>query len=604
MKIRRKPFLLSVLLILTALPLFTDTLYKAHEGVLDLREYSPDSGSPVALDGEWEYYPQKLSDPAVIDNTPSSDFLSLPGELHGYNGTATFRLKILLPVLKDPAHADYGIKISYFGAAMKVWIDGRPAAETGSFSPFVPRYLPREVFFTPGAEETEIIIQTANFHHRRLRLSRIFFGSSELIQKITQRAIIKNAILTGSLLLLSFFHFLLYLSYHRDKAFLYFSIIALITALREGIVNERILVRLWPSMPGELMMKIGYAPVFLLLPLILHYVWATARQSAPKPSLLAAKLLMAASLILLIFFPLKVYDWFFQYALIPIAVYALYSLRLIFSSRMFESPFGAHLLVLGGLVVLFAATNDYLREISILHTPALLSTAILFFLLLQAFFLSWRLERSQTETMQLALEVKNLNATLETSIMERTRELEQVNRRLEKLSRIDPLTEIPNRRYFDEVFLGEWRRSEREDRPLSVIMIDVDFFKPYNDNYGHPAGDDCLKTLADAIQVNLKRGEDFVARYGGEEFIVLLPGHPLESAEKVAEKIRTQVEGLGIIHDYSEAGEVVTISLGVAEKPLDRPLERKELIKWADQALYDSKRLGRNRTSVALEPAT
>jgi diguanylate cyclase (GGDEF)-like protein len=357
-------------------------------------------------------------------------------------------------------------------------------------------------------------------------------------------------------------------------------------------------------MPGELMMKIGYAPVFLLLPLILHYVWATARQSAPKPSLLAAKLLMAASLILLIFFPLKVYDWFFQYALIPIAVYALYSLRLIFSSRMFESPFGAHLLVLGGLVVLFAATNDYLREISILHTPALLSTAILFFLLLQAFFLSWRLERSQTETMQLALEVKNLNATLETSIMERTRELEQVNRRLEKLSRIDPLTEIPNRRYFDEVFLGEWRRSEREDRPLSVIMIDVDFFKPYNDNYGHPAGDDCLKTLADAIQVNLKRGEDFVARYGGEEFIVLLPGHPLESAEKVAEKIRTQVEGLGIIHDYSEAGEVVTISLGVAEKPLDRPLERKELIKWADQALYDSKRLGRNRTSVALEPAT
>jgi diguanylate cyclase (GGDEF)-like protein len=604
MKIRRKPFLLSVLLILTALPLFTDTLYKAHEGVLDLREYSPDSGSPVALDGEWEYYPQKLSDPAVIDNTPSSDFLSLPGELHGYNGTATFRLKILLPVLKDPAHADYGIKISYFGAAMKVWIDGRPVAETGSFSPFVPRYLPREVFFTPGAEETEIIIQTANFHHRRLRLSRIFFGSSELIQKITQRAIIKNAILTGSLLLLSFFHFLLYLSYHRDKAFLYFSIIALITALREGIVNERILVRLWPSMPGELMMKIGYAPVFLLLPLILHYVWATARQSAPKPSLLAAKLLMAASLILLIFFPLKVYDWFFQYALIPIAVYALYSLRLIFSSRMFESPFGAHLLVLGGLVVLFAATNDYLREISILHTPALLSTAILFFLLLQAFFLSWRLERSQTETMQLALEVKNLNATLETSIMERTRELEQVNRRLEKLSRIDPLTEIPNRRYFDEVFLGEWRRSEREDRPLSVIMIDVDFFKPYNDNYGHPAGDDCLKTLADAIQVNLKRGEDFVARYGGEEFIVLLPGHPLESAEKVAEKIRTQVEGLGIIHDYSEAGEVVTISLGVAEKPLDRPLERKELIKWADQALYDSKRLGRNRTSVALEPAT
>ncbi len=603
MKSRFKASLVPVLLIITISPLFTENLNKARNGVINLQQYSLESAHPAALDGEWEYYPQRLYEPAAIDGKPEPDIFSLPGELNGYSGTATFRLKIILPDRKEPVPSSYGVKIPYFGAAMKVWIDGQAVTETGSFSPFVPRYIPREIYFTSAAEESEIVIQAANYHHRRMRLSRIFFGSSELIQKTTQRAIIKNALLTGSLLLLSFFHFLLYLSYHRDKAFLYFSSIALITALREGIVNERILVRLWPAIPGELMMKIGYAPVFLLLPLLLHYVWATARESAPKPSLLPAKIWLAASLLLLIFFPLKIYDWFFQYALFPVVAYALYSLRLIFSSRMFESRFGAHLLVLGGLVVLLAAVNDYLREISILQTPALLSAAILFFLLLQAFFLSWRLERSHSETMQLALEVKKLNASLETGIRERTRELEQVNRRLEKLSRIDPLTEIPNRRYFDEVYLGEWRRSERENRPLSLIMIDVDFFKPYNDNYGHPAGDDCLRLLAEAIQVNLKRGEDFAARYGGEEFIVLLPGHPLESAEKVAEKIRNQVEELGIVHEYSEAGKVVTISLGVAEKPPDQPLERKTLIKWADQALYDSKRLGRNRTSVAIESA-
>lgn len=590
-------------LLLSAAPLFSASPAAARKGIIDLEAFDPAGGDLVPLDGEWEYVSQKLYSPEQMRTSSPDSFIILPRELAGYSGTATLRLRILLPGGGSPDPRSYGIKIPYFGAASKVWLNGQLSAETGSFSPFRPRYIPRELFFSTASSEAEIVIQVANYHHRRMRLNRIFFGSAEAVQSVTHKEVIKDSIFTGSLLLLSLFHFLLYLSYHHDRAFLHFSLIAFITALREGILNERILVRLMPGIPGELMMKMGYLPVFLLLPLLVLYIWQIARKNIPEAPRTAARLLIAASLILIVFFPLRVYDWVFQFSLVPISVLGVYSLYLIFSRQMFETRTGTLLLILGGACVLATAVNDYLREISVLHTPELLSPGILLFLLMQAFFLSWRLERSRAETERLSGEVRGMNEKLEARIRERTSELEMVNRRLEKLSRIDPLTEIPNRRYFEEVFLGEWRRSGREELPLSLIMIDVDFFKAYNDNYGHPAGDECLKRLADAIQNNLKRGEDFIARFGGEEFIVLLPGHPLPSACAVAEKIRAQVEGLGIVHAYSEAAPVVTISLGVAEKPQDVPIERKDLIMLADQALYEAKRGGRNRIAANAGPA-
>jgi len=171
---------------------------------------------------------------------------------------------------------------------------------------------------------------------------------------------------------------------------------------------------------------------------------------------------------------------------------------------------------------------------------------------------------------------------------------------LEQISMLDGLTGIPNRRYFDEQRQKEGKRALRERLPLSLIMMDIDHFKGYNDHYGHGAGDDCLQRVARALDNTLSRPADMIARYGGEEFVALLPNTNLEGASKVAEDLRCAVENLAVIHDYSSAARVVTLSLGVATLNTDaNEAMLSELLKKADHALYKAKEAGRNRLAVA-----
>lgn len=165
---------------------------------------------------------------------------------------------------------------------------------------------------------------------------------------------------------------------------------------------------------------------------------------------------------------------------------------------------------------------------------------------------------------------------------------------LESMASIDGLTDINNRRRFDEILETEWHRTMRESAALSLIMIDIDFFKKYNDLYGHASGDDCLRAVAQALKKSIKRASDNVARYGGEEFAVILPGTDNESAAMIAERIRSSVESLKIPHGQNKGNDYVTISLGVATVfPLQNtnPLM---LIKAADRFLYQAKDEGKN----------
>lgn len=166
---------------------------------------------------------------------------------------------------------------------------------------------------------------------------------------------------------------------------------------------------------------------------------------------------------------------------------------------------------------------------------------------------------------------------------------------LQKLSRQDGLTGIANRRHFDEFLDREWKRSLRDRAPLSLIMCDIDFFKAYNDTYGHVQGDDCLRAVAGVLERSLRRPSDLTARYGGEEFAIILPGTPLAGALSVAEGLRGGVEDLGIVHAAPTAGPVVTISIGIASSLPSPESSPAELIAAADRALYRAKAGGRNR---------
>jgi len=178
-------------------------------------------------------------------------------------------------------------------------------------------------------------------------------------------------------------------------------------------------------------------------------------------------------------------------------------------------------------------------------------------------------------------------------------ELLRLQKELEALSYKDGLTEVPNRRMFDVTLEREWANARRSGRPLSVVMIDIDYFKEYNDHYGHLAGDECLKRVASIISGAASRPRDFIARFGGEEFVMVLPETNAEAAERIAERCRCLVVNEAMPHARSSADPCLTVSLGVGTivpTPLDN---LKTFIDGVDKLMYRAKQHGRNRAEYS-----
>lgn len=180
-------------------------------------------------------------------------------------------------------------------------------------------------------------------------------------------------------------------------------------------------------------------------------------------------------------------------------------------------------------------------------------------------------------------------------LLGKERELQAANLELERQSMLDPLTGIPNRRYFGDAFEKEWSRAQRKNESIAVLMLDLDFFKGVNDAHGHVYGDECLVQIAKALGRELQRGVDVIARYGGEEFIALLPDTELEGAGAVAAGLQSAIAELGIVNKASPFDQQLTVSIGIAVTRPGEDNSRAELITHADQALYRAKREGRNR---------
>lgn len=180
--------------------------------------------------------------------------------------------------------------------------------------------------------------------------------------------------------------------------------------------------------------------------------------------------------------------------------------------------------------------------------------------------------------------------------------LEDAKAQLEHLANVDGLTQVANRRSFDYHLDREWKRHLRAQLPLSLMLCDVDFFKKYNDSYGHQAGDECLKQVANAIAQTARRSTDLVARYGGEEFAVLLSTTTVQGATQIAQSLCEQVRALKIPHGTSEVAEVVTLSVGIATLIPSLDTDSQQLLRTTDKALYRAKREGRDRACVAPHP--
>jgi len=181
--------------------------------------------------------------------------------------------------------------------------------------------------------------------------------------------------------------------------------------------------------------------------------------------------------------------------------------------------------------------------------------------------------------------------------------LAEMNRELERLSTTDSLTGLANRRSFNEFLSREWLREQREQQSFSVIMIDIDHFKKYNDHYGHLQGDVCLQKVAWALQGALCRPGDLLARYGGEEFVAILPYTELKGAVELAETFHKRVRELALEHEDSPVSANVTISVGIASVIPNQSLSPSQVVAMADKALYEAKQTGRNQSAIAAPSA-
>jgi diguanylate cyclase (GGDEF)-like protein len=183
----------------------------------------------------------------------------------------------------------------------------------------------------------------------------------------------------------------------------------------------------------------------------------------------------------------------------------------------------------------------------------------------------------------------------ELELVDLNKALQSANEQLKKLSSLDGLTGISNRRCFDERLEKEWSRERRSMAPISLIFLDIDYFKLYNDTYGHLDGDECLISVAKILDKTLHRPADSLARYGGEEFVAILPETSEEGAIKIAEDLRSAVELMTLPHEKSKVVGHVTVSLGVATMVPSEGFKAIDLIDAADKALYLAKEAGRNR---------
>ncbi len=388
--------------------------------------------------------------------------------------------------------------------------------------------------------------------------------------------------LFGSILIMSLYHIGLYVLRRKDPSPLYFSLFGLCIGVRGLVTGQYYLLNLWPSISWEALVKIAYESIYIAMPIFAMFLRSLFPDEFDRRALRFYQVSGALVALLVLFTPALFFTYSlpaYQALIISGSVYSIYVLiRAAVNGRE-----GAVIFIAGFAFLFAAIINDLLHNNQVIQTAYLASFGLYIFIFSQTMLLSMRFSRAFREV---------------ESLLEEKECLEDTNLMLESLSFLDDLTAIPNRRRFSEFINSEWRRSARGGTPIALVMIDIDFFKLFNDNYGHRSGDEVLQKVASALQKSLKRPGDFVARYGGEEFVVVLPDTDVNGAMVIAEAMRWEIEELGIPHGFSAVSDRLTISLGVAGTVAERDSSPRTLIEAADAALYRAKQSGRNRVEM------
>lgn len=578
-----------------------DRFPAVKKGVADLRGMGADTaGTPVRLAGEWEFYYGRFIPPEVFSrptDRPAPEFIHVPsiwntsvsgGAEPNGQGHATYRAVILTAEPSERSTSrPFALMMPAVESAYTLFVNGIPSAANGvpgtDRQGTLPEWRPLIIDLPVGADKIELVVQISNFHHARGGFSQApCFGSAEAVRKTRERGVALKLFTFGCLFMIAFYHVMIFCLRPREKTALYFGLFCLCMAVRSLVIEEFFLVSLFPALPWDTVVRITYLSFSLGIAAFSPFLHSLYVQDAlPWGNRIFTGIGLVYSAVILVTPPMVFTGWVagFQAVILAGGVYALGILI-----RAVRNGREGALLFLGAFAVYFVCIlSDTFHHYLGIHTDYVAPMGFIVFISMQAVVLARRYAGAFVRIEELFQEKTKLEGAAFT---------------LQSLSYIDPLTGVANRRRLDDYMHGAWRRSEDSGEPVSLIMIDIDFFKAYNDRFGHPAADGVLKKIAHALEACVSRPTDLVARYGGEEFAAVLPGTDLKGAFALSEIIRGKIQGLKVLAADTSASDYVSVSLGCAVAFPGAGKKPDDLIRSADSALYRAKTRGRNRTEM------
>lgn len=540
---------------------------QAQNGFLDLSAWAFQRDGALSLDGEWELYWERLLEPADfrdgdsyesvglirVPGTWNNDDSNLPNSSEGY---ATYRLSVRFG--DNELNKVKALFIPNQSTAYRVWIDGMYMDASGvvgtSREQMIPKYSSAILPFTPERSIVEIVVQMSNFHHRvggMWKSLKLGTASQILGQQVRRYAV--DMIVFGIISILAIYQVAVYLGGRRGHDLLYLGLFGMAAATRTLVTSEHMIQWLLPNLPWEAQIKVEYLSTFLgLLAFTLflsHHSPSVLHRSVTRCVALA----VGAGSVVTVSTTGRTSSEMIPYFEYFLALYILYLIRMGLSAirkRNVEWMF-----TVGMSLLLVTTLHDVLRGPNFGAAVDIFPGGVSSFLLLQSFALAKQFSEA------------------------------------DYYSRTDFLINQPNRRELNSIMTYEFQRADRYDRPLAVILFDVDHFKTVNDTYGHEVGDEVLIEIARIVRSAI-RATDIFGRWGGEEFLLLAPEASWKEGYWLAEKIRRLIEE----HRFGHVG-VITASFGVSVFQGGDTIER--AISRTDEALYRSKDRGRNYVTLA-----
>jgi len=595
---------LLLLSALTFLTFFIGTYSNANDtacvsepvikGIADLRCW--DGKSNASLSGKWFFDYQALEGEITYQG-----LADVPGHWREFEpqlpflGKGVYRIKLLLP---EPA-ANLALQIKQTHMARKVLLFDERGSQTIIFDSGNTDRLSRSIIKMRApilhlpklGKISTLVIHVNNTEsiNGGIEDAPVLGLETELIR---QDQVLKLSTMSISTILAAFFAINFYLWWVRERSYAVLALagMALLISLRQMVISG-IFYEYFPSFSSYFNATVGWGTFLVGLMTGIFYFRSTFPKLIPQWLAIFMYTISFIGVVMYLFWPLYIVQSYGAYYRPMILLSTILIIGFMINGLR-EPDYELRVTVFSGSIFLlgFVADTLYFHLFEYYPTISITALGMLIFVATQTLMMSRRYWNSIQQTARLATELKGLNTHLEEKVDERTKELASKNEQLITMSRTDPLTGLANRRAFDTMMRKEVRRGERNNKPLVLGMIDLDFFKSVNDNYGHDVGDIILKDTAKLLLDGL-RAHDFPARWGGEEFSILLPETDAKEAVMVAERVRKMIEN----HKWTFGEETLklTVSFGLAQwEPGRKPAS---VFKEADRALYEAKEKGRNQ---------